>query len=94
MQSALELLTTAAQQQTQDQCQQHQAILQAQQQMDALKVAFQKQAEELSALQHALKIASASRGQGLQSYPSDPPEYTQVMVTSGLLQRHKPAMVD
>ena len=63
--------------------------------MDALKLAFQKQAQELSALQHALKIASASRGQGLRSYPSDSLEYiTQVMVTPDLVQRHKPATVE
>ena len=96
MQSTIELLTKAAQQQTQDQRQQHQAVLQAQQQqMDALKLAFHKQAQELSALQSALSMVPASRSRGLQSYPSDSPEYmTQVIVTPNLLQRLKPAVVD
>ena len=88
MQSTLELLTTAAQQQKQDQRLQHQAVLQAQQQqMDALELAFHKQAQELSALQNALKIIPASRGQGLNSNPSDSPDYiTQVIATPDLLQ--------
>lgn len=88
MQSTLELLTTAAQQQKQDQRLQHQAVLQAQQQqMDALELAFHKQAHELSALQIALKIIPASRRQGFNSSPSDSPDHTtQVIATPDLLQ--------
>ena len=92
MQSTLKSLTTAAQQQRQ----QNQAVLQAQQQrIDALKLAFHKQAQELSALQNALKIAPASKGQGLNFIPQNSLDYnTQVQVTPNLLQSLKPALVD
>ena len=91
MQSAGELLTTVAQQRTQDQQAQQQGVMQAQQeQMDALKLAFQKQAQELAAWQNAFNAVPASGSQNLVTYPSDFNEHTLQVIRSTEAQSTQP----
>ena len=84
MQSALESLVAAVQQQANDQQAQHRAAMEAQQQQTTeLKLAFLRQANELAALQTAVARSSASRSQALLTEVSEASACTmQVMCSS------------